>query len=212
MKNLRIRAYLQTGVISDQFLPLDGVIFYHATREVMGVENYTKPGETSLNPGEYIELPFEKTGKGEKWYYKCSFAQWPENTIEDKAFFVKRFDLQHSSLIRKPKRVYISSGKYKAYHIDVFYRHALSIDWYARGNQKEIERLLQFCTHLGKKTSQGWGAVKEWEVTEWPYDWSVFGQNNKLMRAIPIDNEGFLYGIRPSYWHKQHIFPCEMPK
>ena len=41
-KNLRIRAYLKTGVISDQYLPLDGVLYYHLVRREMGEETITK--------------------------------------------------------------------------------------------------------------------------------------------------------------------------
>jgi len=211
-KQLRIRAYLQSGVISDQFLPLDGVLYYHAVREKMGAQTTTKPGASNIREGQHISLPFKKGGpKDNAWFYHCSFAQWPETTIEDKAFFVKRFDLKLAGLINDTKKIYLSRGHYKAYHVDVFYRHALYVEWYAIGDMEEIERLLRFCTHLGKKTAQGWGAVKEWEVKEWPEDWSVRGPGNKLMRAVPMRGDGFLYGLRPSYWHPHHIFSCKMP-
>ena len=47
-KQLRIRAYLQTGVISDQFLPLDGILYYHLTRDMMGEKVISKPGESVI--------------------------------------------------------------------------------------------------------------------------------------------------------------------
>lgn len=214
-QNLRIRAYLQTGVISDAYLPLDGILYYHLTRELMGVKDLSKPGESNVREGANITLPIKKGGpKGDAWFYHCSFAQWPANTVEDETFYVKRFDLNHSDMIdiSKKSKVQTSRGQYKAYHLNVFYRHALYVEWYAVGWKDQIEKLLQFCTNIGKKTTQGWGAVLRWEVIEWPEDWSVRGPGNRLMRNVPMRGErGLLYGIRPSYWNERHIFTCKMP-
>jgi hypothetical protein len=72
----------------------------------------------------------------------------------------------------------------------------------------EWERL---AAHLGKKWSQGWGAVLQWDVEPWPEDWSVTGPGGRLMRAV-YDPEGTTqYGIRPSYWHPRNQFPCRLP-
>lgn len=214
-KNLRIRAYLQTGVISDQFLPLDGILYYHLVRDLIGEKFHSMPGESNVHASESITLPIKKGGsKNDAWFYHCSFAQWPQLLIEDETFYVKRFDLNHSHFIdiSKKSRVQTSRGQYKAYHLDVFYRHALYVEWYAVGWPDKIENLLRFCTHIGKKTAQGWGAVLRWEVIEWPEDWSIRGPGNKLMRAVPmLGPVGFKYGIRPSYWNERHIFTCKMP-
>lgn len=212
-RQLRIRAYLQTGVISDQFLPLDGILYYHLTRDMMGEKVISKPGESNVRAGANVTLPIKKGGpRDEAWFYHCSFAQWPIHTVEDSAFYVKRFDLQHSGLIdRKTKRIDTSRGQYKAYHVNVYYRHAMYVEWYCIGVPSELERLLKFCTHIGKKTAQGWGSVLRWEVTEWPEDWAVRGPGNRLMRAVPVRGDGFMYGVRPSYWNERHIFPCKMP-
>ena len=213
IRKLRIRAYLQTGVISDQFLPLDSILYYHIVRREMGSQIITKSGESNIRESQGINMPFKRGGpRNEAYFYHCSFAQWPQHTIEDKAFYVKRFNLERAGLLDgKKRKVDTSRGRFKAYHVDVFYRHAAYIDWYAVGDKPEIEKLLQFCTHLGKKTAQGWGSVLEWEVIEWPEDWSVRGPGNKLMRAVPILGNGFLYGVRPSYWNQRHIFSCKMP-
>jgi hypothetical protein len=216
-KNLRIRCYLQTGVISDQFLPLDSILYYHLVRREMGEETITKPGESNIREGQGITLPIKKGGrKDETWFYHCSFAQWPNHVIEDSAFKVKQGDwLRHTDFLNdKTKRVDIQRGKFKAYHIKMYYRFANYIDWYCVGWPDKIAELLQFCTGLGKNTGDGWGQVKKWEVTEWPEDWSIRGFNNKLMRNVPLndqDGRGFLYGIRPSYWNSRHQFLCKMP-
>ena len=214
-KQLRIRAYLQCGVISDQFLPLDGVIYYHMVREKMGVQAYSIPGASAVPEFQNITLPLKKTGpKNEAWFYNISFAQWPEHTVEDSQSYAKRFDLKYSDFVDFGKRkgkVDVSRGQYKSYWINTYYRHALYVDWYCIGNKEELERLLSFCTHLGKKTSQGWGAVLRWEVVEWPEDWSIRGPQEKLMRAVPILGKGLIYGVRPPYWHPHHTTSCKMP-
>ena len=212
-KPLRIRAYLQTGVISDQFLPLDGILYYHAVRLEFGDQPISLPGESNVPEGANIQLPILKGGpRNEAWFYCSSFAQWPAQMVEDSTFFVKRFDLQFTEYLdQNTKKIPTSRGRYKSYHINVYYRHAIYVEWYCVGLKEELENLLKFCTHLGKKSAQGWGSVLRWEVTEWPEDWSIRGPGNRLMRAVPVTNEGFLYGIRPSYWNPRHIFPCKMP-
>lgn len=211
-QTLRVRAYLQSGVISDQFLPLDGILYYHHVRDHMGEQTLTKPGESNVREGAGMILPIKKAGpKNDAWFYHCSFAQWPVHVVEDHTFYVKRFDLSLSGMLSDPKKVKISAGKYKAYHVNIYYRHAAYIEWYCTADKEQLERLLRFCTHLGKKTAQGWGAVKEWEVIDWPEDWAIRGPGNKLMRAVPIMGEGFLYGVRPSYWNQRHVFACKMP-
>jgi CRISPR type IV-associated protein Csf3 len=213
---LRIRAYLQTGIISDQFLPLDGVLYYHKVREEMGEEIITKPLESSVREYQHISLPFTlKMKDSEAHFYSCSFAVWSPDMVEDQQTYSKRFDLKYSDMIdfgKKLGKIETARGRYKMYHIKVYYRTATYVEWYAHGWKDDIEKLLKFVTHLGKKTSQGWGAVLKWEVESWKEDWSVRGfEDNRLMRAVPVKQNGFLYGVRPSYWNPKHQFPCLMP-
>lgn len=215
-KNLRIRAYLKTGVISDQYLPLDGILYYHLVRREMGEEVITKSRESNVRKGANITLPIKKSGpKNDLWFYACSFAQFPESVIEDSSFKVKSGDwLKHSQHFNTKKKIDIQRGKFKNAHIKLYYRHCEYIDWYCVGWPDKLVELLQFCTHLGKNTGDGWGEVLRWEIKEWPEDWSVRGNGNKLMRNVPLNNQngnGFLYGMRPSYWNPRHIYICKMP-
>lgn len=211
---VRIRAWLQTGVISDQFLPLDGVLYGQYVREKLGERHVSVPLANTVPEGQSISLPFRKANRAnEEWFYKCSFAQWPDRIAEDKQSYAKRFDLSQSGLVdfgKKKPQVDNQRGHYKAVHNKVYYRHALYVEWYADADIEALRNMLRFCTHIGKKTAQGWGAVLRWEVIEWPEDWAVRGPGNKLMRAVPAHG-GVVYGLRPSYWLPKHQFPCLLP-
>lgn len=214
---LRIRAFLQTGVVSDQYLPLDAVLYYHAVRQKFGPQDVTIPGHGVVIENKQILLPILNNyqEKGSEWFYACSFAQWPTHTVESVQHYTKRFDQSQSDLIDfkgKVGRVITERGQYKSLFNKLYYQHALYVDWYCVGNKTEIEDLLRYCTHLGKKPSQGFGRVIRWEVKEWPEDWSTYGPNGKIMRAIPNEKGSILYGIRPSYWLPKHQFLCHMPE
>lgn len=214
IRQVRIRAYMQSPVVCDPFLPLDGVMYYHATRDMMGAQVMSTPGRSAVAEAKGVVLPFIKLNRdNDAWFYACSFAQWPEHTREDESFYVKRFDQHLSDLVDTSKRgkVELRKGRYKNYHNSLYMRVALYVDWYGIGDPGRIEDLLRFCSHIGKKTSQGYGSVLRWEVMEWPEDWSVRGPGGKLMRAVPMIKPGIQYGLRPSYWNPKHQFNCKMP-
>lgn len=211
MKNLRIRAYPRTGIVSDKYLPLDSILYYHAVREKFGEQIITKPGESTILESGDITLPFQKIEMNNTWFYACSFAQWSNDVIEDSTFKVKQIDfIKYQNYLQKDKKIQLARGKFKPCHIKLYYRHTSYIEWFCVGNHDKILNLLRFCTHIGKNSGDGWGEIKSWEVVPWAEDWSIKA-NGKLMRAIPDKTSNFEYGIRPSYWLPKHIFTCEMP-
>src|SRR3990172_8470722 len=164
---LRITAHLRTGVVADRWLPLDAVLLYQASRERFGVQQATTPGGDP--GGEDVTMPLLKIHNGEwYWYYACSWAQ-PQPShgtpggwwiAEGKDHWNKRFDSRFMDLVdfgSRRGKIIVEQGRYKAYHMPVFYYAALRIEWYAVGDRAEIERLLCCGTHLGKKRSQGYG-------------------------------------------------------
>jgi CRISPR type IV-associated protein Csf3 len=211
---LRVTACLQCGVVSDPYLPLDGVLYYVAHRERYGAQECTHPGQSNLPPGSAVTLPLARCEeRGPMWYYAASFAQWGPHA-DGQDHWNKRLDLSLARLIDFGGRrgtVDPASGRYKSYHMPVFYRHAVSVCWYVMGHQGQLEQLLRFATHLGKKTSQGWGAVLHWEVAPATEDWSVRGPGGQAMRAIPA-GRGILTGFRPSYWLPKNQTTCEVPE
>lgn len=217
---LHIRAYLQAPVVSDAYLPLDGILYHHYVRSVFGPKKTGHSPRQSMVPkGAGIELPIQKRNHnsfdGIKWYYACSFAVFPPTARRSKINYAKRFDT-HEAIERvdfegKRGRVHTQAGAYKNYFIEEYAWETPYIDWYLRGVKEDIEILLPFCTHIGKETAQGMGSVYKWEITNTDKDWYLNDSNGKLMRAVPVKNSSFIYGIRPSYWLPSHQFPVLLP-
>lgn len=217
MDYLRITVSLRTNIICDRWLPLDGILLYQKCRDVYGPEQATLPGGAEI---EYPTLPLERRGNGNAWYYACSWAQpQPWWVAEGQDYWNKRFDVQYSGMVdfgTRRGRVITEKGHYKAYHMPVFYYVADTIEWYCVGNRDEIEYLLSTCTHIGKKTAQGWGRVSRWCVEPWYEDWSE-RRDGMLTRGLPITAQNdfpvnaVLYGIRPPYYRREHQILLEMP-
>jgi CRISPR type IV-associated protein Csf3 len=216
-QTLHVRAHIQTPIISDQNLPLDGIIFNHFIRDKFGAKDFTLPRESTLKEWSGLDLPFQKRNvKENEWYYACSFAVWPEHVKRDKHEYAKRFDM-HDAVDRvdfygKRGRVETARGQFKNYFVREYTWNCLYVDWYCRGIKSELETLLSFCTHIGKKSSQGCGSVLGWDVNKTERDWYKNNDDGKLMRAIPSRKGNILYGIRPSYWHPRHQTMCVMPE
>lgn len=214
---LQVTAVLRTAVISDQWLPLDGILLYQQTRDDLGPQSMTTPGVSSLEQSRDGKLPIEIVHSKE-WYYRCSWAEWSPS-VEAKDYWNKHFDNDLSDFVIFKGRGTVNNlaGAYKAYHQPVFYRSALWVRWYCVGDKAEIARLLSTCTNIGKKTAQGWGRVMRWEVESISDDWSIW-KDGKLMRGIPAfekpaDYTGnvALYGVRPSYWDKRNQIMVVLP-
>lgn len=216
---LRVTAHLMTGVVTDRWLPLDGVLLYEFCRREYGAQAFTIPGGDAVDaPGPTLPIA---TVNGERWYYRCSWAQpQPWWAAEGKDYWNKRFDMGFVELVDfagKRGRVLIEKGQFKSYHMPVFYYAASQIEWYCVGDMAAIADLLAPVTHIGKKRSQGWGRVTRWTVDPWPEDWSV-RRDGILTRGIPaVDAGDFdpsnvkLWGYRPPYYRRDNQTLVVMP-
>jgi CRISPR type IV-associated protein Csf3 len=217
---LRVTARLRTGIISDQWLPLDAILLYQASRDAYGPQIATSPGGEPEKQG--IGMPLAIVHPGEPyWYYACSWAQpQPWWAAEGRDHWNKRFDQGFAHLVDfggRRGKVIIEQGRYKAYHMPIFYRVADKMEWYCVGDRKRIEALLSTVTHVGKKRVQGWGRVIRWKVESWPKDWSVW-RDGRLTRGVPAEDvagKGMFdfvhYGLRPSYYRWENQMLLAMP-
>jgi CRISPR type IV-associated protein Csf3 len=196
LENLKVIAKLLTGQVAtyDGHLPLDGILAMAWMRkhhpELVG-----QP--IDFNNMIDAELPLEKRGEGDNWYWACSFACFTP-LKETKRYWHKRFDEQYAEKYidfgKKRGTVNTKSGEYKAYRIPLNIILIPEITWYAVGDKEEVQELLTEITHIGKKSAQGLGAVREWTVNSIDEDLS-------WLRPMPDENGDDFIAIRPPYWY-----------
>ena len=214
--NIKVRAYLQSEVITDGYCPLDAAIFYHFIRERFGVQHRTSPLKSDVQEYSKMDLPILKCNtKNDAWFYASSFAQWSKNAKYSKQMKTRRFDnesaIKYVDFGKRKGKVELKKGATKNYFINEYTISAPYVDWYLVANKKELLSYLEFVKHIGKKSS---GAVSKWVVEDFEYDWSIRGfEDNRLTRCVPIQKENTpIYGLRPSYWHPRHQFKVVLPK
>jgi len=220
---LAVRARLRTPVVCDEWLPLDGILLYQAHRDLDGDRALTLPGAYTTSGVAALPVKKHHWGKGD-FYYRSSFAQWGPY-VDGRDHWNKRFDAGFADLVDfkgRRGRVIIEQNTYKAYHVPVYYRSALFVEWYCLADRQAISHLLSTATHIGKKISQGWGRVVSWSIEPVQDDWSVW-REEKLMRGVPVEEfaetgHAFpigariaLYGVRPSYWKAGNQIQLVMP-
>jgi CRISPR type IV-associated protein Csf3 len=218
--NLQITATLQCAVLTDGALPLDGILLYYAMREQYGYAVFSDAGAVTV---PLVPLPFARRGREPEWYYACSSAQWKTPIVEGVDYWTKRGDWsKYAELIAwgNKKDVEIKKGRYRPYHMPIAYRHAIDITWYCEGDCTAITSLLQHVTHIGKKTAQGWGAVKTWRVVPVGVDYSTW-REDVLLRPVPIsawprerphtEMQWQCAGYRPPYWLSTNQTLCVVP-
>jgi CRISPR type IV-associated protein Csf3 len=221
---MKITAVMQDGRIAgtEPWFPLDSILAAEWMRRNHPEAFYNASSHMLTNELIIPELPFERRGMGDNWYWACSFNTEP-SLGEYVMHWHKRFDDQLEKYIdfgSRRGKVDTKSGKYKAYRMPLVVQLFERLVWYAVGDPAAVQDLCRGVTHIGKKSSQGLGAVDYWEVEPWPEDWSEVA-GGKVTRSIPAE-QGMppgvqkanvrLYGIRPPYWHSDHQRVCLMPE
>lgn len=219
MEPLRITAQMQDGRVAtmDGHLPLDGLLAAAWMRRHYPDAYYNPSSHMLTNDLIVPDLPLERRGEGDDWYWAASF-----NTAESQGEYVlhwhKRFDDHLEKYIDfrgRRGRIDAKSGKYKAYRMPLVIQLFDQLVWYAYGDRDEVQSLLNTLTHIGKKTSQGLGLVDYWIVEPWHEDWSEVA-NGRVTRSLPHLPGGAQgvkrqYGIRSPYWHREHQRVCYVP-
>ena len=116
-EKLKITAYPRCGIVTDEYLPFDGILFYVAMRQKYGGQLLTTPGR--MADVTAVDLPIEKRTINGEWLYAASFAQW-ESSADGQGFWVKRFDRKQSDFVdfgNRRGKVIVEQGRYKAYRM-----------------------------------------------------------------------------------------------
>lgn len=216
---LRIIATLADGRVAgnDPWFPLDALLA--ASWLKINVPELIGTPITDFNNVIEADLPLKKLGDGDDWYWACSFNRGVK-LGEYIKYYHKRFDDQlEQYLTPHAKKIDVQRGKFKAGRIPLTVMLFDRLIWYAVGDADAIRTLCSRVTHIGKKPSQGFGVVAEWQVEPWPEDWSIIDSAGNLTRAIPTAQPGTPPSgriehcpIRPPYWLVTRRRLCYIPE
>lgn len=222
-----VTAYLFSGVICDPWLPLDGILLYEACRQRFGGPPQASiPGRGALDfndPDNHAPtLPLLLVTDPPFGYWACSFAEWGTPYAEGRDHWNKRDDTGKHAGYLEPAvgRVETSKGRYKMYHMPVFYRVAPWVRWWAVGDAEEVRRLVAPVRYIGKKRAYGYGHVVRWQVEPADSDRSVL-VDGVPQRSVPFtsrtaamvapDVPVLYHGFYPPYYDMANQTDCFMP-
>jgi len=240
MQPLQITASL-AGSISlarPEDLALDGILAYQVLRRHFGADFYALPDPKEHlafarlplamrgKPSDFIEgmstgsvwyKPRELVLDASLWYWATSSAQI-DVKARDTQHWNKRFDTEpalsdHIDFNGKVQRVLIEQGRYKSYRMPLPMLVCDRVIWYAYGDMEAIANLLCGVAGLGKKRSQGVGAVLRMTIEPIEEDYSEW-KDGELMRPIPgslfagtpLDVQYIAY--RAPQWHPINQSMC----
>lgn len=221
---LEVTARLGAPYAGDPAAPLDGTLLSVAcARAYGGKPAFAEPGQVfDFDPG-LVPLEREIFGGGD-WFYKCSFAQWPEPYTDDFAYWNKRTDIEAAEQYANVDSIEIGKGETKNYRVTIPYRSSPLMRWFCVGDEDAIADLLTEVVCIGKKAAHGWGYVLEWSIKRMKSDYSIFDAEGFPTRAVPL---GYLTeksggypidwpianrGYRPPYWANENITTVVLPR
>lgn len=218
---LKITAVMQDGRVcsSDGWLFLDAIL-YHAWFAKNHPDIYR--GTLPQCDIGHIGLPLKRFNDGT---HASSVGFYEQRGIQTEYWHKKpsaygRLGSEYIDFGNKRGKINVSSGEYKAYRMPEVIRIVSNVTFYAFGTKSKIEDLLNYIHHIGKKSSIGWGRVKEWVVEEIENDYTSVSPYG-LARPIPVNvanqeerNAAYTIqriAIKPPYWNHRNVKECYVP-
>lgn len=207
---LMVRGELLTGCIpaeSGGALHLDGILSQAVLTAHPCPAQYPKGAAIIPLPLDLLWV----NGKG--WPLWASGDLKPIENHEGREYWHKRYPAHRAPLGSK-LNANTSAGRWREYRMPVKTVHSTLLTAVCIGNQSEIERLLAYVTHVGKKGSIGYGRIK-WTVEK------LDGVNALDLihqsKALPLDyaKQASITGIykptkawTPPYWYAPNWSDC----
>ena len=209
---------------SDPYIHLDGILAYAA-----GVESIGYDGIDELKDGgtpEYFadEMPLDRyecetrtNGTGWVWAASSAGIALPESQEEhgeperwSTTRWRNHFDMDPEHQI-KQTQINTSSGEFKSYNAALPYAGTDTLRFFFEGDPFGVRELLnKHVAAIGKKRSQGFGHIRDFEINDVSeaID-SAITHNGRTLRSIPAEwgnrvPEEVLIERRttkPPYWH-----------
>jgi CRISPR type IV-associated protein Csf3 len=207
---VRVTAHLRGGAALDPRwpLPLDGLLASAARRRRLGTLH---GGARDLH---VEDLPLGRYTRCRRWFWLASCAA-PDQAAEEELHYWHR-RVPHAAAEKVtgsllPPQIYEGHGRYRAYRMPLVITVTTSLTWLAAGDPDAIADLLDDVWCVGKKRSQGEGAVTGWEAEDAgdPDVTAVLWRDGRIGRPVPARAAAEL-GVpgaetvrgcyRPPYW------------
>lgn len=205
--------------INSPWIHFDGLINYLCFRDCLGEDFYILPSDFTVDTSNLM-LPLKQCVVDEFQVYHSSVAIYNQaNLMMDTIY--KRFTDKETYLLTKKQqqgRIHTNSGFFKDFMIHYPILLTDTLTFYCNGDKKELDRLLNNLSFIGKKTSIGSGKILNYTIQSIEEDYSFF-KDNKIMRPIPSKFklpllEGMIIqrqSYKPPYWDKNNMTMCYVP-
>lgn len=210
--NMRVTAHLTAPVAVKDYIRLDSLISCAIAKDILGDDFY----KASNNKHESEETVIDTLSEvlvynTDLHVFHASFGRFKDDR-EFQTCYSKRFNSQHSDLInfqgKGKQEIDTTRGQFKSYRNTLVYKSTDKLYFFARGNIGKVKQLLRNICYVGKKSSQGYGAISNWTVVEMEDDFSILDNNKRLMRNVPIDYlKAEDFDVNTAYVKKMAIIP-----
>lgn len=231
MRPLKVTARLASGAkVAGDVPMLDALIEWCMSRHVgrtLGLAHDLESDRAPYRPGVIPTPILRRRVEGFPWPVPLCSSPIFRAAADDHAHYNRAFRADPLLIRPDARRVYSSTnGEFKSFRLPLRTRLIDRVVWFCavadgRG-VKEVRRLLRSVSHLGKKTSQGYGRVAEWIVEDVDRDLSWYAPSDAgmvLMRPMPasavagdvIGGRKWFGGVVPPYWSREHFTEAVMP-
>lgn len=231
MRPLKVTARLVDGAkVAGDVPMLDALLEWCMSRHVgrtLHLAHDLEGERAAYQPGTIPSPIVRRRVPGFAWPVPCCSSPIYRVAADAHSHYVRAFRVS-PDLIRDDARkvFYTTNGEFKSYRLPLRVRLIDRIVWFCLAKDgrgvKEVRRLLRDVTHLGKKTSQGYGRVAEWIVEDIDQDLSWYAPSDAgsvLMRPMPasavkvdvIGARRWFGGVVPPYWSREHFTEAVMP-
>lgn len=212
---LRVIATLRPGahIVNYDPICLDGILAWAVVQEAT-----EGAGVPHTNDPYCLPVPLATLWRSDDGYpLHASTSLYPVGVVhaDDIHYYHKRAPTgEYSRATSKHGlSIPIRSGRWMERRIPVPTQTTMALEALCIGNQSEIQRLLAYVSHIGKRRASGMGEVAAWDVA--PVDqfvlWREIDGERRLARSIPqaagpaldirtIDAPA-LVGWTPPQWH-----------
>lgn len=224
IKNWKVTCFLKSPLAGEP-PALDSLLEYELALR-LGMKHSKKlTRNIPLSEIEKVPIPLTQKTINGKDIYCCSNPILSTALAEWKEHHAKRIDMSIISLMVKEEKrraLLVGSGPYKMRFVPCRIRLIEKIVWFARGDRKEMNKLLKKIIAVGYRRNIGYGQIWKWEYEEMEKDFSIFANckgKKVLMKTIPMGKDlrnttGFMQsfgGAFPPYWHPETYMEIAVP-